>query len=194
MVKFHKVSAIILILVLALVMRLGLSLPQYSGDIKNHIVWAQGYLASPTTLYESSFPGFNDVNYPPLSILLFVASYQLYLASVFIVGYLNTSFSLFPSLLVYFFQWENVLFAYMKLPGILADIGITLLIYQYFARESAKKAILWATLFALSPPLLYVSTTWGQTESVTMFFVLLSLKYLDTSPALVLPIFTLATL
>ncbi|MBR5151945.1 MAG: glycosyltransferase family 39 protein [Clostridia bacterium] len=64
----------------------------------------------------------------------------------------------------------------LKLPPILADIVIALLLYRYASpRMSKKGAGLFAVLYMLSPVFFYDSAVWGQIESVLLVFLLLSL-------------------
>lgn len=168
--KITKVSKIVWIVLLALFVRLFFSYWQYSGDLKNHFVWANSFLDNPTGFYLRHFLGFNDPNYPPLSIYLFGLSLALYRTFLAIILYLNQQIAIFPSHLVPLFQSENMIYAFLKLPGILADIGCGLLIYKL-----TNKSLIKSTLYLLNPATIYLSAVWGQIESITVFFLLLTI-------------------
>lgn len=182
-----------LIFVLGLALRLVLLFPQHSGDIKNHLAWGNGFLANPKGFYNSHFLGFNDPNYPPLAIFLFSLSLKMYKELVLVINYLNTSFKFFPSYLVPYIINENAELGFLKLPGILSDIGIAVFLYSYYYKKRhSLSPFLGATLFLISPATIYLSSVWGQTESVTSLFLIASL-YFRTS-IFSIPLFVLALL
>lgn len=186
-----KSKSIFLLLLLGLALRLFISYFQYSGDVKNHVVWSQSFLNSPQNFYETKISGFNDPNYPPLAIYSFVFSKISYDLTKSAFLWLN-QFPMFPSGLVPFILSENTLIAFYKLPSIFADLVIACLIYYYFKSKDQKKALLWSSLFLFNPALIYVSTVWGQIESITALFLVLS--FLFSSSPLSLICFSLAVL
>lgn len=160
---------IITLLLLALLLRLGLAYFQFSGDVKNHLVWGHSLLTGgPVGFYDRHFPGFNDANYPPVAILFFGFSVLLYQTTLSFFQYLNSLIGVFPSFLVPLFAGENMQAAFLKLPAILADLGIGYLIYKI----TKKKLFAFAYLF--NPAVIYVSAVWGQIESLPIFFLILS--------------------
>ncbi len=162
-----------ILLVLALSLRLGLAYFQFSGDVKNHLVWAHSLLESgPAGFYDRHFPGFNDANYPPIAIYLFGFSIFLYQIVFSFFSYLNVHLGVFPSFLVPLFATENMQTAFLKLPAILADIGIGYLIFKI------TKNKLFAILYLFNPAVFYVSAVWGQIESLPIFFLILSYSLL----------------
>lgn len=168
----HKIF--LSLLVLGLVSRIFISYFQYSGDIKNHLAWANGFVNSPVGFYEQKFPGFNDPNYPPLAIIFFGASHLLYLFAKWLIIALN-NLPLFPSGLVPFILSENTVFAFLKIPGIVSDLFIAWLIFKSTEKSKQKYPLLLSMFFIFNPATVYVSSVWGQTESVTMLFLLLAL-------------------
>jgi len=165
--------SLIIALVLGLTLRLIVGYFQYSGDLKNHLVWGSSFLTGPVGFYSLHFPGFNDPNYPPLAIILFAASNLLYSVFLGLVRQLNLAFQSFPSLLLPLFETENMKMLFLKLPGIFADIGIAYVLYLF--SKKLKLLSLIPILFLFNPAFVYVSTVWGQTESVTAFFLIFSL-------------------
>lgn len=182
---------IIILLVLALFLRLGLSYFQFSGDVKNHIVWGHSVLEEgPAGIYQRHFPGFNDANYPPVAIALFGLSVYLYTAVIALITYLNQTVGLFPSFLVPLFSTENMQAAFLKLPSITADLGIGYLIF----RLAPKNKYLLSSLYLVNPAVIYISAVWGQIESLPVFFLLLSLYLLPKRYYLSFAAFVLAVL
>lgn len=159
---------------IALLLRLALSYFQYSGDVKNHLAWGQSALSAGTAgLYSRHFAGFNDANYPPVTIYFFTATRFSYQLVNGLIHWQNFHAKFLPSFLVPLFETENMQAAFMKLPAILADLGIGLLIYLIF--EKQKKFSLWLSgLYLFNPATIYVSAVWGQIESLPIFFLLLS--------------------
>lgn len=184
-----KIRPIFLLLFLALFLRLILLFPQYSGDVKNHFVWGNALLQNPFGFYSTHFPGFNDANYPPLAIYLFAAA-NLFLGLIHIlIDILNNLFSFFPSFLVPLFNRENMSYGFLKLPGILSDLGIGYLIYKFTLSRHSREGgpmvpeegdpsllpLILSSLYLFNPAVIYLSSVWGQIEPITNFFLLLSL-------------------
>ncbi len=184
-----QTKVIFSLLFLALLLRLVFLFPQYSGDIKNHLVWGNSFLQSPAGFYSRHFPGFNDANYPPLAIFLFALSNLLLLAFRNSFVYLNNLLPAFPSFLVPLFNHENMQYGFLKLPGILADLGIGYLLFKFsstvipgpalpagrLTRNPSKLPYLLSALYLFNPAVIYLSSVWGQIDPVTNFFLLLSL-------------------
>lgn len=173
--KPPKGNTLVTIFLLALILRLVLIFPQFSGDVKNHLAWASGFLSHPIGFYSLHFPGFNDANYPPLAILLFSLSELLYQFVRNSSLFLNSHLSFFPSFLVSFMNWENTHAAFLKLPGVFSDIGLGYMIYLLTYRRS--KSILPTLFYLFNPATIYLSATWGQIEPITNFFLVLALYW-----------------
>lgn len=170
-----KKNKIVLVLFFALLLRLVLVYPQFSGDIKNHLAWANGFLSNPVGFYGHHFPGFNDANYPPLAILLFSISNLFLLVINTIFNFLNSTIPVFPSFLVPLFSSQNMQMGFLKLPGIVSDIGTGWVIYSILQKRQAKYSLLTASLYLFNPAVIYISSVWGQIESITIFFLIYSL-------------------
>ena len=163
------------ILLIALFVRLFFSVFQYSGDIKNHYVWGEGFLKNSVGFYSNHFQGFNDANYPPLAIYLFAASNLLYKGVLNTLTFLNSHIGVFPSKIIPFFITDNVRLAFLKLSGILSDVFIGLLVYKIFLKQKKEYAPLALFLVLFNPALIYISSVWGQIESITILFLIWSL-------------------
>lgn len=71
-----------------------------------------------------------------------------------------------------------------KLPAIFFDMASGYLVYKILRPHGAKKALLGAALILLNPAVLSNSTLWGQVDSISFFFPLLSIYLLTISPLL----------
>lgn len=157
-----------------LILRLAISTFQYSGDIRNHYAWGNSLLDSgPSRLYQRHFPGLNDVNYPPVAIALFAISNQAHRTVLQYSQTLNQQIAIFPSVLVPFLESDNTRFAFLKIPAILADLGIAYLIFR-ICLLTKRRWLLPVSFVLFNPALIYISSVWGQIESIPIFFLLLA--------------------
>jgi Gpi18-like mannosyltransferase len=152
-----------------------ISLPYYSGDVKNHVVWAGSILSDGTVgFFDRTFPGFAYQNYPSLAMYFFAGSLGLYdLVNGSILNLNNLSF--FPSSLVPFFAWENIRVSFLKLPGFLPVLGISAVIYFFacsYLKDKLSKKILLMALFAFNPAVIYLGAVWGQIDLLPLMFIL----------------------
>ncbi len=156
-----------------------LSVPEYSGDIKNHVVWARSLIDLGTLgFYERDFPGFAFPNYPPVAMLLFAMSLKLYQATNSIVWFLNTQLSFFPSALVNYFERENVMIAFLKLPALFSHFFLAFGVSLISLKLGIKKALLVWLLVALNPALIYLTVVWGQIDLLPLGLLIFSLLFL----------------
>ncbi len=128
---------LILVFILAFILRIGLVGIAHHGDLNNNISW--GNLAFERGLvnyYEGEDWPYSAPNQPPLYILLFTA-----------VRAVSWFFDVNMEWLV-------------KIPGILADLGIGYLIYKITKRW-------WlAAVWLFNPVSWYNSSVWGQTDAI----------------------------
>lgn len=105
-------------------------------------------------------------NYPPLAIYLFAMLDDLYLA----VGH---ALHLSPTTQVA----QSPFFAFfLKLPAIVSDLGITSILYILARmRLSPRIALIVATCYTFTPPVIFDSALWGQTDSIFVLAVLAAL-------------------
>lgn len=185
--KRSILSNVWLFLLAALILRLIFIYPQFSGDVKNHIVWGESLIsAGPAGFFSRHFSGFNDANYPPIAILLFGLSSFLYQNILSVVSLLNQAVGFFPSFLVPLFETENMRAAFLKLPAVFADLGIGYLLH--------RRSRLLSALYLFNPAVIYISAVWGQIESLPIFFLILSYYLLPRRYYLSHLAFTLAIL
>lgn len=168
---------IIYLVLLALLIRLALVYFQFSGDVRNHIAWGESILSAGTNgFYSRHFSGFNDANYPPLTIFVFAIFRYLYQVGNHFLIWQNFNLKFLPSLLIPVFSSLNMQAAFLKLPAILADLGIGILLYRL---SEKKNQLLLPFLYLFNPATIYVSAVWGQIEAIPIFFLLLSYFFLS---------------
>lgn len=177
-----KTVWLFLLLTGGLILRLGLSVLNRSGDVNNHIVWTQNLLKyGAIGFYERDFSKVIEPNYPPLTIFFFLVSQWLYQGSQTLIWWLNLTVSFFPSNLVYIARERFVLEAFYKLPAIFADIGIAWLLFLFATRKkvsSNKTAFLLVAFVVFNPAFFYNSAYWGQVESLPIFFMVAAFYFL----------------
>lgn len=153
-----------------------LSLPFYSGDIKNHLVWGKSIVSEgPVGFYGRSFHDYAFPNYPPLAMGFFAAGFESYSLSSNLIWQLNTSVGLFPSRLVSFWQWENMEISFLKLPALLAPIGIAVAMWLLLGLDpkiKEREKYLAVFLVLLNPAIIYLSFVWGQIDLLPVMFLL----------------------
>lgn len=159
-----------------------ISLPDYSGDIKNHVVWGKSIAELGTWgFYQRTFPGFSFPTYPPFIMLFFGVCYWLYQSALSSAWFLNNTLGIFPSNLVHFFEWEHTLISFLKIPGFIGAILTGGLIYKFLdlvKKGEVKKKRIITLLFLFNPAVIYLSAVWGQTDLLQYFFVLLGMYLL----------------
>lgn len=167
------------ILLVAFILRFCFSFVHWHPDVNNHIDWGiRFWQYGPEQFYKANVWSFTWPNQPPGSIWLFAAVRKIFEAVFAFFWFINVNIPLFPSGIITFFE-SNLYPALLKLPGILADIGIAWLIYKIFAAEAKEKiGIFGAAAFLVNPASWYNSTIWGQTDSVVNFFALFAFALL----------------
>ncbi len=163
-----------LIIVCAFLFRFLLAFSAWHIDVNNHVDWgtrffeygAAGFYSPEANVWNFTWP-----NQPPGSIYIYAGIYKLFGFLFSIVWWLNIKIPIFPSGIVTFFE-TNLFPALLKLPAILADMGIAILIYKFVelilgsSKKTKKVALFGATLWLINPVIWYNSSLWGQTNSV----------------------------
>ncbi|MFV1917330.1 MAG: hypothetical protein ACC618_02520 [Patescibacteria group bacterium] len=169
-----KIKKLWVIFAAALLLRLSLIFIAYHGDLNNNISWA-------TSAVEKGFNGFYErdnwdysaPNQPPLTILMFAASRVAWQAVENLSWWLNNRIAIFPSPFIWFWEARGMILL-VKLPSILADLGIGWLIYKYFyKRDKGNLGMKLAAVWLFNPITWYNSSIWGQTDSIVNLLGLL---------------------
>ncbi|MEK7521630.1 MAG: hypothetical protein AAB599_02400 [Patescibacteria group bacterium] len=166
------------ILLTFFVLRFTLSFITWHPDINNHVDWGIRFFEYwPEKFYRANVWSFTWPNQPPGTIYMFAGIRKLFEWVFSFFWSINISVPAFPSNIMLFFE-KTLYQSLLKLPSILADLGIAYLIYKLLQEKKKKIAILGATIFLANPVVWYNSTIWGQTDSVISFFALLSVFFL----------------
>lgn len=148
------------LLLIGLIVRLALAFhPGHGSDLGLNKSWARtAATQGAASLYDMS-DGRRDTDYPPLSILIFGAS-----------GWVYTQFAPDHD------RYQVLEHILIKLPAILADLGIIVLLWALLHRLRNNKAgMIAGAIYAFHPAAMYDTAVWGQTDSIFTLAMLGSL-------------------
>lgn len=182
---FIKKHLLFFLFFFGLVIRLSMIFVDYSWDVNNHMVWAKDFLIrGPQNFYETQssnvFASLTP-NYPPLAIFIFVVMRLFNPIIHSLYWWLNIHIPLVPSNIIFFLEKIIFLAGLMKIPAILADLGIAFLIYLFAKKiipKNKKNQIIAISLILFNPVFIFNSSLWGQIDSIPIFFVLFSIYFL----------------
>ena len=149
-------------------------------DLINHIDWGEKFWqVGPKNFYENIFWRMSWPNQPLGTVCLFafISKLSQWIFSFF--WWLNIKIPLFPSLVVSFLEAKlNIIL--VKVPFVLADLGIGWLIYRVVSDlfKNKEKAFWGSLLFLFNPIVIYNSAVWGQTDSLVNLLALSGLWFL----------------
>lgn len=152
--------------------------PQFiteSGDIRLFANWGEKLVTyKAISFYKYPVWYYAPPNYPPLLSLIYGAAYQLN-ERKYLLAQLHNLIKIPPAFFIKFFYIHGY-YILLKLPGILADLGLSLLIYKFILEITGKtKAALLGFLFYLFNPVsIFLSSIWGQTDSLIALLGLLA--------------------
>lgn len=174
--NFPKIKTV---LVIALILRIILVLiSSWHPDLLNHIDWGNRFLnLGARKIYENIFWSVSWLNQPLGTALLFALCAFLKNIIFSFFEFLNQNIAIFPSSIIPILE-TNLHVWLVKLPFILADIGMGFLIYKIVFQFKPKFATLAATIFLFNPVLIYNSTIWGQTDSLINLLALSGLYFI----------------
>lgn len=168
-----------------LILRLILMFTASSFDINNHISWAQdAYIRGFAGFYETrsrEIYAWPYPNYPPLSIFIFYLVYAVKQPIFNILWWLNIKIPFFPSKIFTFLGTREYTVGLYKLPAIIFDLILAYLCYLFAKKlfpKNKQKHILAASLILFNPMFFYISSLWGQTETIVLSFFLISIYFL----------------
>jgi len=183
--RFIKANQILLIFLTGLLIRLLLMFTYSSFDINNHISWAQD-------LYHRGFSGFYETqskeiyawpypNYPPLANLIFYLVFITKQPVFNLLWWLNIKIPFFPSKIFSFLGTREYTTGFYKIPAIIFDLILAYLCYLFAKKlfpKDKQKHILIVSLILFNPIFIYVSSLWGQIETIVLSFLLISIYLL----------------
>ena len=161
---WYRADKLLLILLLAFTVRFAISWhPGYGFDTGVYMGWAQSAVELGLAESYTKQVGNNMLpNYPPLSMLMLTVAghtYKWFIAREFDVYATN-------------------LLIFIKLPGILADVMICLLLSLFIRQwKNEKSGLLAALIYALHPAAIFDTAVWGQTDSIYTFFMVAALGF-----------------
>jgi Gpi18-like mannosyltransferase len=167
------------------------------------MVWARDFIVrGPQNFYETQSSNVFATlipNYPPLAIFIFVFMKLLNPLIHNIYWWLNIHIPITPSNFIFFLEKTVFLAALMKIPAILADLGIAMFVFLFAKKinpKNKKSQFIVTSFILFNPVFIYNSALWGQIDSIPIFFVLSSVYFLlYTEKSIVSTIlFTLALL
>jgi Gpi18-like mannosyltransferase len=143
-------------------------------DMLSHAGWGQKlYFEGPKQFYYNTDWVYSWPTQPPILVLLLGGLYNAYHWGLSVLNFINRLIPPFPSKLVMWYEasmyretvFPTVYLWWMKLPAILSDLALGMLIYLAGLRFNKKAAILSTAIFLLVPFSWYISAVWGQVES-----------------------------
>lgn len=151
-----------------------ISLPYYSGDVENHVIWGRSILNEGASgFYSRDFHNYSVPNYPPISMFSFAAAVSLYDFIRDKILFLD-NYEIFPSTLVGIIDSDNILISFLKLPAILPFILSGFIIYYLgiLFKKKFKESLIYVLLFLLNPSFVYLAVIWGQNDFTQVLFML----------------------
>lgn len=145
------------------------------GDLMNYAEWGTRLTErGPRGFYFSEGWYYSIPVYPPVALWTFAGLHWLN-EQRFLLPELH-NITRFPpaAFIIYFYKWGNILL--LKLPTILADLGLSLIIYKLILSLTGNKksGILGMLFYLFNPITIFVSGAWGQTDSVVAVLGLIS--------------------
>lgn len=189
MMRFIKKNQLLTLFIVGLLIRFSLLFLDFSWDVNNHIAWAKDltergfrgfYETQSSEVYASFYP-----NYPPLSVFFFYLFYPLPALIYKVLWWVNVTIPLFPSQVIFLIGERAFLAGMLKLPGVIADIGIAWVCYLFAKKifpHKRKTHLYTVACVLLNPAFFYNSAFLGQIDVIPLFFILWALYVLIFSP------------
>lgn len=169
-----------LVILAGFYLRMFVSVRLYSGDVNNHIAWGKEIdISGPAGVYEKEFTTRYRVmapTYPPVALWLFAGAYKIFGQAGRLVNVLGRIAPQTFTSWVIAFGHPNILPSFLKIPAMLADIGIAVLIYLIVIKvtKSQGRALVTMVVVLFNPAVWFNSAAWGQIESIPIFFAVLA--------------------
>jgi hypothetical protein len=197
----HKRSSLVFfIFLLAFVFRIVIATHGHHEDLFSNASWGEWiYFNGFRDFYQNKIWVYSPPTQFPLVNIIYYCNFLFYRKLVDIFSLINTFFSnhnFFPPLFSYwfrFFNWfawtyfsetpfMNGFLFVMKLLPIFSDIMIGFIIFRILKRKGdMKRPIFFTSLFLFSPFSWYISSLWGQYDSVAALFLVVSFCLVSSS-------------
>lgn len=177
-----KRIAITLLLFLGFLIRVYFVDKVVVGDLMNYAEWGEKLVQlGPKNLYFTNDWYYSSPNYPPASLLYFGFANWLN-GYRYLIAELHNLIKFPPAVfIIYFYKWGYIFL--LKMLPILSDLAMSALIYKLSSKFGAgfKKSLFSMCLYLFNPITIFISSAWGQTDSVvallgTLSFVTLFYK------------------
>lgn len=169
---------------------------EVSGDLLVNAAWGEKFWQyGPKDFYFVDKWYYAAPNYPQLSSLMYGVSYWLF-DYKYILPQIHNTIKIVPAFfIIYFYDYGYYLL--LKLPSILADLGLSVLIYKvvWEISKERRKAIFALSFYLFNPVSIFISAVWGQTDSLVALFALTSFlllfrkNFVFSAPLLVISLF-----
>jgi Gpi18-like mannosyltransferase len=181
------------IIIAGFLLRISIAITVYHGDVIDSLNWGKDLVnLGLNGFYFRDIADAGPPNYPPLYYYILLANQYIYLFLLKILWNINTIIKVFPSNVYLWFESDLGRIFFNKLPSIIADTAIAYLIFLLVKSLRNKiSAIKYAALFLFLPPSWYLSSLWGQTESLFVLplitsFYLMYKRYYKLAPLMFL--------
>ena len=187
MIKKLKSKNLLIVVLLAIgfLVRIFLIPNGNKGDITAFAEWGQKYWeVGAKDFYFSENWYYTFPTYPPLANLMYAGTYWLFEHN-YVMAQIHNIVKVIPAaFIIYFnkivsespFMYREGYFLLLKLPSILADLALAAVIYKLVLQltKNYKKALVGFSLLLFNPASIFVSSVWGQNESLVALFSLTS--------------------
>jgi dolichyl-phosphate-mannose-protein mannosyltransferase len=162
----------------------------FSGDLLLYADWGRKtVILGFENFYRGEIWEYAPPNYPPIINLIYSFAFRVYEHRYYFAQLHNAVF-LPPAAFLRYFDTYGYYFM-LKLPGILADLGLSLFAYWGIFRLTKNniKALLGMSLLLFNPVLIFISSVWGQYDSLIALFALISFALLiSNKPLFAIPL------
>ena len=195
--KKHRIKLIFwLLLALGLIIRIILVPYFVSGDLLIYQEWGSKFweLGAKNYYFGDALWKHTPPNYPPLASLLFGGAYWLF-EHKYWLAQLHNLIGIPPAFFIkYFYEFGHLLL--LKLPSMLADLGLGIIVYNLVLRftKKTKTALIALAVFIFNPVTIFISSLWGQTDSLVSFFGIMAFLLLLSKKQYLSPLFMFVSL
>src|SRR3972149_8349390 len=163
----------------ALIFRLLLSFLTYHPDTLDFLGWSKDIEKNGLSgIYYRGVDDAGPANYPPLYYLYLNFNNRIYQSVKSVLWIVNDKAPLFPSNIFLYFESDRGRIWFNKLTPIIFDLASAYMLYLLIVElADKKKAKFAAGLYLFLPPSWYISSLWGQIDSMYITFLLISLFF-----------------
>lgn len=181
---YLSLGSLLAVLILGFLIRIYF-VPQFvRGDVLVYAEWGQKFWEyGPKNMYISQDWYYSFPTQPPVTSLMTGLSFWAF-DHKHVLAQIHNWAKIIPAAFIeWFYDMEeanvgskNGYVLLLKLPAILADVGLTLLVYWIVLRltKSKTRALVGGSLYFLNPVTIFLSSAWGQTESVIALWGMLA--------------------